>query len=88
MALSLLIIGGVVVVLTAAAKVPAAAAAFLRACIPLVEAFHDLRNAIRRRDSAQQALRRGSDAELAVPSAHEQPVQSEHPEHGEAGESR
>jgi hypothetical protein len=49
MALSLAIIGGVVVLLAAATKIPAAAAAFLRACIPLIEAFHDLRDAIRQR---------------------------------------
>jgi len=83
-----IIIGGLVIVLTAAVQIPAAAAAFLRACIPLVEAFHDLRNAIRRPGSAQQDLGQASEAEEAEPSAHEQPAQSEHPEQGEVGESR
>lgn len=49
MALSLAVIGGVVLLLTAATKIPAAAAAFLRACIPLIEAFHELCDAIRQR---------------------------------------
>lgn len=45
---ALAIIGGIVVVITAAAKIPIAGAAFLRACIPLIYAFRDLRNALRR----------------------------------------
>jgi Sec-independent protein translocase protein TatA len=88
-ALSLVIIGAVVVVLTAAAKVPAAAAAFLRACIPLVEAFHDLRNAIRRNGKSQQGLGRDEEAKSAVPSTYEQQlIPDEHPEHQEANEAR
>jgi hypothetical protein len=86
--LSLVIIGGVVVVLTAAAKVPTAAAAFLRACIPLIEAFHELRDAIRRRGSAQQDSGNGGESGLAVPPADEQLVRGEHSKHSGVDESR
>jgi len=46
--IALAIIGGTVVILGAATKIPPAAAAFLRACIPLIAAFQDIRDALRR----------------------------------------
>jgi hypothetical protein len=47
MTIALAIIGGIVVIIGAASRVPPAAAAFLRACIPLIKAFHELRGALR-----------------------------------------
>jgi hypothetical protein len=46
MTIALAIIGGIVVILAAATRIPLAAAAFLRACIPLITAIHDLREAV------------------------------------------
>jgi hypothetical protein len=46
MTTALAILGGIVVILGAMTKVPAAAAAFVRACIPLITAIHDLRDAL------------------------------------------
>jgi hypothetical protein len=51
MTIALAIIGSIVVFLVAATEVPTAVAAFLRACIPLIDAFHELREAIRRHGS-------------------------------------
>jgi hypothetical protein len=44
----LAIIGSIVIILTAATQIPQVAGALLRACIPLIKDFHDLRDAIRR----------------------------------------
>ena len=46
MTIALAIIGGIVIILGAATRIPPAAAAFLRACIPLITALHDLRDAL------------------------------------------
>jgi hypothetical protein len=43
MTTTLAIIGGIIVVLGAAAKIPYTVSALIRACIPMVQAFHDLR---------------------------------------------
>jgi hypothetical protein len=51
MTIALAVIGSTVIVLTAATRVPAAAAVFLRACIPLIDALHELHDAIRRHRS-------------------------------------
>jgi hypothetical protein len=47
MTTTLAIIGGIVIILGASAKIPHSISALLRACIPMVKAFHDLRRAIR-----------------------------------------
>lgn len=47
MTTTLAIIGGIVIVLGASAKIPHAVSVLIRACIPMVKAFHDLRRAIR-----------------------------------------
>jgi hypothetical protein len=47
MTIALAIIGSIVILLGAATRIPPAAAAFLRAFIPLVAAFHDLHDALR-----------------------------------------
>ena len=51
MTIALAVIGSIVIVLTAATRIPAAAATFLRAFIPLIDAFHELHDAIRRHRS-------------------------------------
>jgi hypothetical protein len=53
-------IGGITLILTAAARVPAALAEFLRACILVASAAHELRTAI-----AERAAR--DDSALAEP---------------------
>jgi hypothetical protein len=47
MSTTLAIIGGIVIVLGASAKIPHAVATLIRACIPMIKAFYDLRRAIR-----------------------------------------
>lgn len=61
MTLALAIIGSIVIVLTAATRVPAAAATFLRACIPLIDACQELRDAIRRHRSHKSVQDPGRD---------------------------
>lgn len=46
MTIVLAIIGGIVIIIGAASRVPPAAAAFLRACIPLISAYHELSDAL------------------------------------------
>jgi hypothetical protein len=48
MVVLLAIICGVVALLTVSTEIPAAVAAFLRACIPVIEAIHEVRDAVRR----------------------------------------
>ena len=45
MTTALTIIGGAAVILSAATKIPPAVCALVRACVPVVAAFHDLRRA-------------------------------------------
>ena len=61
MTIALATIGCIIVILGAAAKIPPAAAAFVRACIPLVTAIHDLCEAMHRHRSHPHASH-GNDA--------------------------
>lgn len=49
MTTALAIIGGIAIILGAATKIPPAVCTLIRTCIPLVNAIHDLGQAIRRR---------------------------------------
>ncbi|MFJ5045531.1 hypothetical protein ACIQH7_09795 [Streptomyces anulatus] len=44
----LAVIGGIVIILGAAARIPNAVAELIRACIPVINAFHELRTALKR----------------------------------------
>ncbi|MFD4866875.1 hypothetical protein [Streptomyces sp. NPDC058412] len=44
----LALIGGIVIILGAAARIPNATAELIRACIPVINAFHELRAALKR----------------------------------------
>lgn len=50
MTTALAVIGGAVVILSAASKVPPAVSALVRACVPVVAAFHELRHAFHNPD--------------------------------------
>jgi drug/metabolite transporter (DMT)-like permease len=47
MTITLAIIGGILIVLNAVSRIPLAVSALIRACIPVVTAVHDLRQASR-----------------------------------------
>lgn len=47
MTIALAVTGGIVILLGAASRIPPAAAAFLRACVPLIIAFREVRYALR-----------------------------------------
>jgi uncharacterized membrane protein YphA (DoxX/SURF4 family) len=46
MTMVLTITGGIVLILGAATRIPTAATAFVRACVPLIAAIHDLHDAM------------------------------------------
>jgi hypothetical protein len=52
----LAVIGGITVILTAAARIPPALAEFLRACILVATAAHELRAALSRRVPEDDAV--------------------------------
>jgi hypothetical protein len=52
MTIALAITGGIVIILGAATKIPPAITALVRACIPAITAFRDLRDAFRQQRNA------------------------------------
>jgi hypothetical protein len=54
MTIALAITGGIVVILGAATKIPPAITGLVRACIPAITAFQDLRDAFRQQHNADR----------------------------------